>query len=44
MLLGPAQFGDGGGQGDELGYERDGHERVVAGEIASQCNHPCGAP
>ena len=33
VLLSLAQLGDGGGQGDELGHEREGHQRVVACEI-----------
>jgi hypothetical protein len=33
VLLGLAEFGHGGGQGDELGDERDGHQRSVAGQV-----------
>jgi hypothetical protein len=44
VLLGLAQLGDGGGQGDELGHERDGQQRVVAYEIPGQRDHPGGAP
>ena len=44
MLLGLAQLGNGGDQGDELGHERDGQQRVVAGEVPCQRDHPGGAP
>jgi len=44
MLLGLAKLGDGSGQGDELGHERDGHQRVVASEVPGQRDHPGGAP
>ena len=44
VLLGLAQLGDGGGQGDELGHERDGHQRVVAGQVPGQRDHPGRAP
>jgi hypothetical protein len=44
MLLGLAQLGDGGGQGNELGHERDGQERVVASEVPGQGDHPDRAP
>lgn len=44
VLLGVAQLGDGDGQGNELGHERDGHKRVVAGEVPRQCDHPSGVP
>jgi len=30
VLLGLAQLGDGGGQGDKLSHKRDSHQRVVA--------------
>jgi hypothetical protein len=43
VLLGLAQFGDGGGQRDELGYQGDGHEGVVAGQVPGQGDHPGGA-
>jgi hypothetical protein len=44
VLLGLAQFGDGGGESDELGHECDGQERVVAGQVPGQGDHPGGAP
>ena len=44
VLLGLAQFGDGGGQGNELGHERDGHQRVVARQVPGQRDQPGRAP
>jgi hypothetical protein len=44
MLLGLAQIHDRGGQGNELGHERDGHQRVVTGQVTGQRDHPGRAP
>jgi hypothetical protein len=44
MFLRLPELGHCGGQGDELGHERNGHQRVVAGEIPGQRDNPGGAP
>jgi hypothetical protein len=34
VLLGPAQIGHGGGEGDQVRDERDRGERAVPGDVA----------
>jgi hypothetical protein len=42
MLLCLPELGHGGREVDELGDERDGHQRGIAGQISGQGDHPCG--
>jgi len=42
VLLGLAQFGHGGGEGGQVGDERDRGERAVAGDVVGQRYQPGG--
>jgi hypothetical protein len=44
QLLSLAKFRDSGGQRDELGHQRNGRQRGVAGQVPCEGNHPCGTP
>jgi hypothetical protein len=43
VLLCLTELGYCGGQGNELGHERDSHQHCVSGQVPGQRDHPCGA-